>query len=677
MPKNRIRKRRTTENDLFHWFLGGLLLVLCVSSAWAVTTEILAPGVYHDKYVLSDPNVVHVIRMDFLNHPEYKLQLGFPQKKRNYTAKEGVSVISPRYEAPGSHVLAAVNGSYFNVAPTDPGISGMLVDASGYVQLATFDTSRARLCFNDARAPAIEQNNNSSSPTLTFPDGTTASVNNYMMARVTNGLACYLTTWGGTTGTTNQGVEVIVSNVTYPVKPNKQVSGVVAAIITGTSSTNNAIPAGGLVLSAHGTAATTLLSKVAVGNRIFLKTSISTPDFYWSNFALSGNGYLLKAGAPVESNTTKDPQTVLAWNATNFFFMTVDGRQAASIGMSWNDLGSFLLNTVGATDALALDSGGSTTMWINGEGVVNVPSDGTERPVADAVMLVNQPTGSTFPLQDNFALAARSLNWDDKFMYSAVTFFSPTAPGGDGYVLTVKNPSGGVDSARVGDLADTNYTVQAQVYCEYRADVAASGYERCGIFARDDGNQAFTSTTYNGNCYAMIYKTDTGQLQAAKVVGGVITDFLAASPMHLTVSGWHTFALRCYGSNLVFLLDGNAICAVQDATFARGYCGIAYQDQYNSTAKIHGTRADNFKAFVETNIASPASLGIRLSGGQNASLSITGSIGATYRLDFASGLTGAWIPLTNIFMSSSPSFYLDGTGTANSAPRFYRAVSVP
>src|SRR5205823_2633581 len=197
--------------------------------------------------------------------------------------------------------------------------------------------------------------------------------------------------------------------------------------------------------------------------------------------------------------------------------------------MSWNDLASFLLNTVGATDAIALDSGGSTTMWINGEGVVNVPSDGSERAVADAVMVVNQPTGSVFPLQDNFISTGRILKWDDKFRYSAVSLFSPSAPGGDGYVMTVKNSNGGVESARVGDLADTNYTVEAQVYCEYRANIAANGYERCAIFARDDGNQAFASATYNGNCYAMLYKTDTGQVQAAKLVGGVVTDFLASN----------------------------------------------------------------------------------------------------------------------------------------------------
>ncbi len=640
----------------------------------AVTTETLAPGVYHDTYHLSDPNLVHVIRMD-LSHPEYKLKLGFPQKKRNYTAKEGVSVISPRYEAAGNHVIAAVNGSYFNVAASDPGISGMLVDAAGYEQMA--DYSREMLCFNDARTLAIEEEAGSSSPTLTFANGTTASINNYMMARATNGLACYTTTWGPTTGTSNQGVEVIVSNVSYPIKPGKQVSGVVTAIFTAASSINNAIPAGGLVLSAQGTAATTLSANISVGDRVYVSTSISKNDFNWCNFALSGNGYLLKAGVPVDPGTTNDPQTVLAWNATTFFMMTVDGRQTASIGMSWNGLATFLLNTVGATDAIALDSGGSTTMWINGEGVVNVPSDGSERAVADAVMLVNQPTGSVFPLQDNFTSAGRSLKWDDRFKYSAVSLFSLVAPGGDGYVMTVKNTAGGVDSARVGDLSDTNYTVQSQIYCEYRANIAANGYEDCCIFARDNGNQAFTATTYtNGNCYAMIYKTDTGQVQAGKVVNSVFTDFLAASPIYITASGWHTFAIRCYGSNIVYILDTNAICGVNDTNFARGYCGIGYHSFYSSNGNIHGTRAENFKAYVET--TSAASLGISLAAGQHPGLKITGTLGATYRIEFASAIPSAnWIPLTNLFLTTSPFNYVDPALVNNNASRFYRAVSVP
>ncbi len=659
---------------LIRTFTSALLLAEWMAAA-AVTTETLAPGVYHDKYTLSDPNVVHVIRMD-LSHLEYKLQLGFSQKKRFYTAKEGVSVISPRYEAPGNHVIAAMNGSYFNVAPTDSGISGMLVDAGGYVKLA--DASREMICFNDARKLAIEQAVNSGPPTLTFADGTIANVNNYMMVRATDGLACYMGTWGPRTGTTNQGVEVVVSNVSYPIKPLKEVSGVVTAILTGTASTNNAIPSNGFVLSGDGSAATNLMAKMTVGDRVYLKVSINNASFYWCNFALSGNGYLLKAGVPVDAGTTRDPQTALAWNATSFFMMTVDDRSSASIGMSWNDMATFLLSTVGATDAIALDGGGSTTMWINGKGVVNMPSDGSERAVANSVMLVNEPTGSIFPLQDDFTSAGRSLKWDDKFRYSAVSAFSPTAPGGDGYVMTVKNPGGGVDTARVGDLSDANYTVEAQIYCEYRANKASNGYENCAIFARDNGNYAFTSATYHGNCYAMIYRTDSGQVMAARIVEGAITDFLAATPIYLTVSDWHRFTIRCYGSSVQYLLDGSVICSVVDTTFANGYCGLGYHSHYGSNSNIHGTRADYFKAFVEPNgVPGPAGLDIALAAGGHAGLNISGSTGATYRIEFTASLPSAnWTSLTNVTLSASPSLYVDGTSGTNSRCRFYRAVLV-
>src|ERR1051326_7641138 len=284
----------SSEAEHRNFFIGALVLfAACWCAGAATTTEMLAPGVYHDKYNLSDPNVVHIIRFDS-SRPEYRLQLGFPQHRRNYTAKPGVSVISPLYDSATNHVLAAINGSYFNIAASDPGISGMLVDASGYVQLAPYDTARTRICFNDARKLSIEQNNSSSSPTVTFANGATASVTAYMTARTNNALACYMTTWGPATGTTNEGVEVIVSNVSYPLKPEKQVSGVVTAIRTGDDSTNNTITAGGLAMSGDGTADTNLSNNVAVGDRVYLQTGISTADFFWCNFALSGNGYLLR-----------------------------------------------------------------------------------------------------------------------------------------------------------------------------------------------------------------------------------------------------------------------------------------------------------------------------------------------------------------------------------------------
>ena len=217
--------------------------------------------------------------------------------------------------------------------------------------------------------------------------------------------------------------------------------------------------------------------------------------------------------------------------------MTVDGRQSSSIGMSWNGLATFLRKTVGATDALALDSGGSTTMWINGEGCGELSfrwrgkargRRGYAGQRAGRLQSSRSRTTSPPP-------GALSIGMTSSRILCRFQSFSPSAPGGDGYVMTVKNPSGGVDSARVGDLCGHQLYRPGPDLLRVSRQPCGNGYERCGIFARDNGNQAFTSTTYKGNCYAMIYQTDTGQVQAAKVVNGVLTDFLALSPIYLQV----------------------------------------------------------------------------------------------------------------------------------------------
>lgn len=84
---------------------------------------------------------------------------------------------------------------------------------------------------------------------------------------------------------------------------------------------------------------------------------------------------------------THHPRTAVAKLKNGKFLMvTVDGRSKESGGISLPDLGAFLLE-LGATDAMNLDGGGSTTMFLDGK-VVNKPSDATgERAVGDAILV--------------------------------------------------------------------------------------------------------------------------------------------------------------------------------------------------------------------------------------------------------------------------------------------------
>ena len=73
------------------------------------------------------------------------------------------------------------------------------------------------------------------------------------------------------------------------------------------------------------------------------------------------------------------------------WLVTVDGRQPTfSAGMTLLELQA-LARRLDLTDALNLDGGGSTTMWVTGE-VVNRPSDATgPRKVSDALLVFPKP----------------------------------------------------------------------------------------------------------------------------------------------------------------------------------------------------------------------------------------------------------------------------------------------
>jgi exopolysaccharide biosynthesis protein len=58
----------------------------------------------------------------------------------------------------------------------------------------------------------------------------------------------------------------------------------------------------------------------------------------------------------------------------HLLLVTFDGKHGAA-GVSLPQLGQFLVDELHARQALNLDGGGSTTLYLGGRGVVNLPSD--------------------------------------------------------------------------------------------------------------------------------------------------------------------------------------------------------------------------------------------------------------------------------------------------------------
>jgi hypothetical protein len=134
-----------------------------------------------------------------------------------------------------------------------------------------------------------------------------------------------------------------------------------------------------------------LVTDLLPGEPVQLSWSLGWPDVL---DAIGGSPVLVQGGAVVESavNGTdgfsrRNPRTAVGHRADGtVLLVTVSGRGAdGSVGMTLRELAALFVR-LGASDALNLDGGGSTTMVIGGE-LQNVPSDGLERAVSSALVL--------------------------------------------------------------------------------------------------------------------------------------------------------------------------------------------------------------------------------------------------------------------------------------------------
>ena len=86
----------------------------------------------------------------------------------------------------------------------------------------------------------------------------------------------------------------------------------------------------------------------------------------------------------------RHPRTCLALGKKSIYLVTIDGRSKKADGMNLHELQDFLLK-LGCVDAINLDGGGSTTMWIKNRGIVNYPSDKKgERLVSNALLIIRK-----------------------------------------------------------------------------------------------------------------------------------------------------------------------------------------------------------------------------------------------------------------------------------------------
>lgn len=203
-----------------------------------------------------------------------------------------------------------------------------------------------------------------------------------------NDVVLYTPEFGSSTMAAPGGVELVVIN------------GSISIVVKDTG--NAAIPPNGYVISVVGTAREAVEAAVRKSDRV---TLVQTWEGLPPAFARDRKHLDVVAGSPLlvssgrvnvtweEENRKRDfvdtrhPRTAAArLKDGRFLLVTVDGRSESSGGIGLYDLAAYLVE-LGAVEAMNLDGGGSTTMFVDGR-VVNQPSDKEgERKVSDALVV--------------------------------------------------------------------------------------------------------------------------------------------------------------------------------------------------------------------------------------------------------------------------------------------------
>jgi hypothetical protein len=248
------------------------------------------------------------------------------------------------------------------------------------------------------------------------PSGTQINIDGINIARASGAFVIYTPQYNVKTPTFTAGTEVLVQMQRPMIIARGADSPVGTVKQVWQNSGSHYIPFDCVVLSADGTKGTQLYGSAVVGQAVSISQRIydyNEPDtcgnngcssntgLDWSNtyssvgvhFRFVENGAVRVPDAVCHpgyiGDVNRNPLTIIAYNASYIYFVVCDGRKpGVSIGMGLEEMGHWCIDNLQATDAVALDGGGSSEMIVNGV-IKNVPSDGAERAVVNGVVMAN------------------------------------------------------------------------------------------------------------------------------------------------------------------------------------------------------------------------------------------------------------------------------------------------
>ncbi|HHV63262.1 MAG TPA: AMIN domain-containing protein [Firmicutes bacterium] len=353
----------------------------------------IASGVKYvqiDKGTSLGPVMIDMLDVD-LNNPKISVRTALAQESG--FGRAPVSAIVAREGA-----IAGVNGVYFDSTGRPLGLiilNGQIVTEPVLGRTALGITRDNKVFMDNvdfnATVTVIPASTSTPGVAESGSEGqdaaTTFAIDGINRRRGEDEVILYTPFFGATTGTNNYGVEVAVAG----------------GRVVETGNSNLAIPREGYVLSAHGKAKK-FLTGLKPGDQIDIRLGLTNDWMEKGVIYAVGGGPRLVANGQVSITSTKErfgpdialsraPRTAVGITGDgHLLLVTVSGRRPdISIGMTLDELAEFMVQQ-GAVDAMNFDGGGSSTMVIRGY-VINLPSDGVERKVSDAILVFVEESG--------------------------------------------------------------------------------------------------------------------------------------------------------------------------------------------------------------------------------------------------------------------------------------------
>jgi hypothetical protein len=271
--------------------------------------------------------------------------------------------------------IAAVNGSFF--APRTGQPQGTLILNGRLVSRTMLD--RPSIWLKQDGSARIEVAKPSAA--IVLDDGTTLTCQGVNEATKRHRITLFTDHFGPNTRTSRRG-------------GHHELAVNAAGTVVAEGNGSLRIPPGGYVLSGQGKGAANLRRAIGMGQQLRLTVNVA-PSI---QHALGGGPTLVeKAKIRIKSREQhfradvahgRAPRTAFGVTADGHYLLAcIDGRKPGySVGATLKELAK-TMRMLGATDALNLDGGGSTTMWVKGR-TVNAPSDGRERPISTALVVL-------------------------------------------------------------------------------------------------------------------------------------------------------------------------------------------------------------------------------------------------------------------------------------------------